>query len=54
LKEKDAHTQELITELEKTKKETFAQLAAEKEATQKQFETITTRQQRNSLKAKSE
>jgi chromosome segregation ATPase len=41
LKEKDAHTQEVITELEKTKKETFAQLAAEREATQKQFETIT-------------
>jgi peptidoglycan DL-endopeptidase CwlO len=41
LKEKEAHAQELTTELEKTKKETFAQLAAEREASQRQFETIT-------------
>jgi chromosome segregation ATPase len=41
LKEKEAHGQELTAELEKTKKDTYAQLAAEKEANQKQFETIT-------------
>ena len=41
LKEEDAHTLELTTELEKTKKETYAQLAAEKEASQRQFDTIT-------------
>jgi predicted RNase H-like nuclease (RuvC/YqgF family) len=41
LKEKEANEQELTAELEKTKKDTYAQLAAEKEATQKQFETIT-------------
>src|SRR4029078_5945117 len=40
-KEKEAHEQELTTELEKTKKETYAQLAAEREAGQRQFETIT-------------
>jgi len=41
LKEKEAQAQELTTELEKTKKETYAQLAAAKEASQRQFETIT-------------
>jgi chromosome segregation ATPase len=41
LKEKEAQAQEIAAELEKTKKDTFAQLAAEKEANQKQFETIT-------------
>lgn len=41
LKEKDTHTGELTTELEKTKKDTYTQLAAEKEANQRQFETIT-------------
>src|SRR6185369_14263571 len=41
LKEKEAHEQELTTELEKTKKETFALVAAAKEANQRQFETIT-------------
>jgi chromosome segregation ATPase len=41
LKEKEANAQELTTELEKTKKETYAQLAAEREAGQRQFETIT-------------
>ena len=41
LKEKEVHEQELTTELEKTKKETYAQLAAAKEANQRQFETIT-------------
>jgi hypothetical protein len=41
LKEKEAQAQELTTELEKTKKETYAQLAAEREANQRQFETIT-------------
>src|SRR5262249_19459243 len=40
-KENQTHAQELTTELEKTKKDTFAQLTAEKEANQKQFETIT-------------
>jgi chromosome segregation ATPase len=33
--------QELTTELEKTKKETYSQLAAAKEAHQRQFEAIT-------------
>jgi chromosome segregation ATPase len=41
LKEQEVHEQELTTELEKTKKETYAQLAAAKEANQRQFETIT-------------
>ena len=41
LKEQEVHEQELTTELEKTKKETFAQVAAAKEANQRQFETIT-------------
>ena len=41
LKEKEAHEQELTTELEKTKKETYSQLAAAKEAHQRQFEAIT-------------
>jgi chromosome segregation ATPase len=41
LKEKEAHEKELTTELEKTKKEAYAQLAAAKEANQRQFETIT-------------
>src|SRR6185295_1909794 len=41
LKEKEAQAQELTTELEKTKKETYAQLAAAKKASQRQFETIT-------------
>jgi len=41
LKEKEAHEQELTTELEKTKKETYSQLDAAKEAHQKQFEAIT-------------
>ena len=41
LKENQTHGQELTTELEKTKKETYSQLAAAKEAHQRQFEDIT-------------
>jgi chromosome segregation ATPase len=41
LKEKEGQAQQLTTELEKTKKETYAQLAAQREAIQKQFESLT-------------
>jgi chromosome segregation ATPase len=41
MKENQTHGQELTTELEKTKKETYSQLAAAKEAHQRQFEAIT-------------
>jgi tropomyosin len=40
MKENQTHAQELTNELEKTKKEAYAQLATEREASQRQFETI--------------
>src|SRR4029078_4062791 len=40
MKENQTHAQLLTNELEQTKKETFAQLAAAKEANQRQFEAI--------------
>src|SRR6188472_1538254 len=41
LKEKEANAQELTNELEKTKKDAYAQLTTEREASQRRFETIT-------------
>src|SRR4029078_9200605 len=42
MKEDQTHAQELTNELEKTKKEAYAQLATEREASQSRFEAITT------------
>jgi chromosome segregation ATPase len=41
MKENQTHAQELTNELEKTKKEAYAQLTTEREASQRRFETIT-------------